>query len=112
MSEPEARPRRKRDRAAKQQALMLAAKQLFAHRGYDATTTRDIAACAGCAEGLIHRYFNGKAGLFLALIQYRVSQEATDLSDRLPVAARFEDEFLRLVGWEVERMWETAIFSK
>jgi AcrR family transcriptional regulator len=106
------KPERKRDRAAKQQALMQAAKMLFARRGYEATTTREIAACAGCAEGLIHRYFNGKAGLFLAVIQYRISQEVADLSDRLPLAGKFEDEVARLVDWEIDRMWEDREFLK
>src|SRR5436309_15559789 len=58
---------RTRDRSAKQQALIVAALKLFAEKGYEVTTTREIAACAGCAEGLIHRYFGGKAGLLTAL---------------------------------------------
>jgi AcrR family transcriptional regulator len=106
------KPERKRNRAAKQHALMQAAKMLFARRGYEATTTREIAACAGCAEGLIHRYFNGKAGLFLGVIQYRISQEVADLNDHLPLAAKFEDEIARLVDWEIERMWEDRDFLK
>ena len=65
------RPKRKRDRAGKQQALMMAAARLFAERGFEATTTREIAAAASCAEGLIHRYFGGKDGLFRALIEKR-----------------------------------------
>ena len=56
-------PKRKRDRAGKQKALLQAALRLFATKGYEVTTTREIAAAAGCAEGLIHRYFKGKAGL-------------------------------------------------
>jgi AcrR family transcriptional regulator len=105
-------PKRKRDRAAKQRSLLHAAKGLFATRGYDATTTREIAASAGCAEGLIHRYFNGKAGLFLALIQYRIAQEVSDLNDHVPIASTFQDEFVRLVDWEVERMWEDRDFLR
>lgn len=91
---------------------MLAAAKLFAHRGYEATTTREIAACAGCAEGLIHRYFKGKAGLFLALIQSRASRDAADRNGRPPVAGKFEDDFLQLVEWEVERRWEDRDFLK
>jgi AcrR family transcriptional regulator len=67
-----ARSARTRDRAGKKQALIDAALKLFASKGYDATTTREIAACAGCAEGLIHRYFSGKAGLLPALMELRV----------------------------------------
>jgi AcrR family transcriptional regulator len=65
------RPRQTRDRAAKKQALIRAALGLFASKGYEVTTTREIAASAGCAEGLIHLYFRGKAGLLAAMIAGR-----------------------------------------
>jgi len=100
-----ARPRRTRDRAGKQQALIVAALKLFASKGYDATTTREIAACAGCAEGLIHRYFSGKAGLLPALMEYRISQEVADLAHHVLPSHSFEDEYLQLVNWALERMW-------
>ena len=96
---------RTRDRAGKKQALIVAALKLFASKGYDATTTREIAACAGCAEGLIHRYFSGKAGLLPALMEYRVSQEVADLTHHIRPANSFEDEYLRLVNWAVEHIW-------
>jgi AcrR family transcriptional regulator len=101
---------RKRDRVGKQQALIVAALKLFASKGYDATTTREIAASAGCAEGLIHRYFNGKAGLLPALMEYRVSQEVADLAHHIPRADSFEDEYLQLVNWAVEHIWEDREF--
>lgn len=109
---PEARRLRIRDRAAKQQALMRAATRLFGQRGYEATTTREIAAAAGCAEGLIHRYFRGKAGLLFSLIQARVSQEVEDLSEHLTLAPTLEQEFLQLVNWELDRMWEDRDFLR
>jgi len=112
LNKPEARRMRTRDRAAKQQALMRAATRLFAQRGYEATTTREIAAAAGCAEGLIHRYFRGKAGLLFSLIQSRVSQEVEDLSEHLTLAPTLEREFLQLVNWEFDRMWEDRDFLR
>ena len=105
-------PRRTRNRAAKKQALIRAALGLFASKGFEVTTTREIAASAGCAEGLIHRYFNGKAGLLAAMIEHRVSTEASDLSHHLRPAPNLEDEFLRLVDCEVERMWESRDFLR
>src|SRR5271166_3302466 len=106
------RPKRIRDRAAKKQALIRAALGLFASKGYEPTTTREIAAVAGCAEGLIHRYFKGKAGLLPALAESRVSDEVTDLGHRLRPAATLEEEFLQLVAWEVDRAWETRDFFR
>ncbi len=107
-----ARSRRTRDRAGKKQALIIAALKLFASRGYDATTTREIAALAGCAEGLIHRYFNGKAGLLPALMEYRVSREVADLVRHIRPAHTFEEEYLQLVNWAVEHMWQDREFLR
>src|SRR5580692_3951247 len=106
------RPKRTRDRAAKKQALIQAALGLFASKGYEVTTTREIAASAGCAEGLIHRYFKGKAGLLTAMIEHRISKEALDFGHQLRPASNFADEFLHLVEREVERMWESRDFLR
>jgi len=106
------RPKRVRDSSAKKEALILAALELFACKGYEVTTTREIAASAGCAEGLIHRYFKGKAGLLVALMKSRVSSEVLDLNHQLRPAQKFEDEFLLLVDREVERVWENRDFLR
>jgi TetR/AcrR family transcriptional regulator, regulator of cefoperazone and chloramphenicol sensitivity len=105
------RPKRIRDRTAKKDALILAALGLFASKGYEVTTTREIAAAAGCAEGLIHRYFKGKAGLLTALIECRISPPGA-VDDRLQTASRLEDEFLELVIREVESIWENRDFFR
>jgi TetR/AcrR family transcriptional regulator, regulator of cefoperazone and chloramphenicol sensitivity len=104
--------KRKRNRTVRERALLAAARKLFASRGYEATTTREIAARAGCAEGLIHRYFKGKAGLLLAIMRCEVSQEAVDLQERLPLASTVGDEIVQLVNWEVDRMWENREFLR
>jgi len=106
------RPKRTRNRDAKKQALIQAALGLFAAKGYEVTTTREIAASAGCAEGLIHRYFKGKPGLLAAMIEYRVSKEVLDLSEQSRPARNLEDEFLQLVDREVQHMWESRDFLR
>jgi AcrR family transcriptional regulator len=106
------RQKRTRDRAGKQEALIQAALKLFATKGYESTTTREIAALARCAEGLIHRYFKGKAGLLSALVKHRFSKEIVDLNRELQPARSLEAEYIQLVLWEVERFWETQDFLK
>ncbi len=105
-------PPRLRNPAAKRESLIVAATKLFAHRGYEATRTAEIAARAGCAEGLIHRYFGGKKGLLLALIQHRVSKEVVELTHQLPNAPTLEEEVLQLVEWEVRNMWRDRDFLR
>jgi AcrR family transcriptional regulator len=65
--EPEAA--RRRDREGTKEALLAAAIEVFAEHGYDAATTRAVAQAAGVNEQLIQRYFGGKAGLLLAIIE-------------------------------------------
>ncbi len=104
--------KRKRNRNARERALILAASKLFASRGYEATTTREIAARAGCAEGLIHRYFQSKSGLLFALMRCHASEEATELGEHLPRADDLDQEIRQLLEWELDRMWKARDFLR
>ncbi|HEX4226454.1 MAG TPA: TetR family transcriptional regulator [Pseudonocardiaceae bacterium] len=57
-------PPRRRDADATRAALLTAARDLFAERGFEQTTVRDIAARAGVNQALLFRYFGSKDGLF------------------------------------------------
>lgn len=96
----------------KREALVSAATRLFAARGYRATTTRDIAAAAGCAEGLIHRYFHGKLGLLQAVLEAHAVRDSANLDSELPQAANLEEEVVQLVDWLVTRIWRDIDFFR
>jgi AcrR family transcriptional regulator len=64
--------RRPRDSAATRHALLVAAQELFAELGYDATTVRAVADRAGVNQALLFRYFGNKRGLFLEAVQSEV----------------------------------------
>jgi len=91
---------------------MFAALDLFASKGYESTTTREIAATAGCAEGLIHRYFNGKAGLLTALVEHSTAKDTPDARPGPRPARNLANELLQLVDHEVECMWESRDFLR
>ena len=59
---------RKRDSTATKAALLDAAASLFAERGFDRTTVRDIAKQAGVNQALLFRYFGTKEALFEEVI--------------------------------------------
>ena len=63
-------------------------------------------------EGLIHRYFRGKAGLLSALIRHRISKEVADLTHNVRPAQSLKEEYLQLVDWAVEHMWEDREFLR
>lgn len=55
--------RREANKDAVRAALRNAARELFAERGYEASTVREIAAVANVTERTFYRYFDGKEGL-------------------------------------------------
>ena len=63
---------RQRAAAARREQILGTALKLFAERGFDATSTRQIAKEAGIAEGLIFHYFPTKASLLAAILEDRL----------------------------------------
>ncbi|MFE2373861.1 TetR family transcriptional regulator [Streptomyces sp. NPDC059398] len=63
-----AAPGRRRDAARSRELLLTAASELFAERGFDRTTIRDIGERAGVDPALIARYFGSKTLLYVAAL--------------------------------------------
>ncbi|MCX4744524.1 TetR family transcriptional regulator [Kitasatospora sp. NBC_01287] len=74
-------PVRRRDAARSRELLVRAAVELFADRGFERTTTREIGERAGVDPALIARYFGGKTQLYLAAV--RVEQGDATPADLL-----------------------------
>ncbi len=49
-------------------AILAAARECFAAKGFDATTVRAVAAAAGVDAALVHHYFGTKRSLYLAAV--------------------------------------------
>lgn len=62
--------RRERGREATTAAMLEAAAELFAARGFTAVTVRDIAERAGVSHALVHRYIGSKADIFRAVLEH------------------------------------------
>lgn len=58
------------------------------------------------------RSLDGKAGLLFALIQNSVSRQAADWGHHPPITGKFEDDFVQLVEWAVDGVWEDRDFLK
>lgn len=63
--------------------ILQAALRLFAHRGYDATTTKDLASEAGIAEGTLFRYFDHKKVILVEVATQGWAKILTDLLTEL-----------------------------
>src|SRR5437879_12978182 len=66
------------------EAILAAAREQFAERGYDHATIRGIAARAGVDPALVHHYYGSKADLFAAALRLPVNPRdvLADLLDR------------------------------
>ncbi|MEM6611976.1 MAG: TetR/AcrR family transcriptional regulator [Cyanobacteria bacterium P01_C01_bin.72] len=63
--------------------ILKAALQLFAKRGYDGTTTKDLAKSAGVAEGTLFRHFNNKKAILVEVATAGWVDILTDLLTEL-----------------------------
>lgn len=72
--------------ALTRQRIIDTALHLFATKGYDQTTMRDIAAAADCSLGLAYRYFASKEDLVLELYRW-LAVQLEELVLLLPVAS-------------------------
>lgn len=101
-----------KDKEQRQEALIEAANAVFAERGFDAATTREIAERAGCAEGLIHRYFAGKRGLLLAIIDSKAPAISEGYAAHLPPADTVQAEIEQILCYEIDSKWEKRNFMR
>jgi len=104
------RPAQQR-RVATEQKLIKAAIALFSKRGYDGSTTKDIAKKSGVNESLIIRYFGGKEGLFLETIRRFVEEKSAGPLD-YPPQGSLADELICNVRSLLTDMEANADFYK
>lgn len=62
----------------RREAIVVAAAPLFAAKGFDAVTTREVAEAAGVSEALLYRHFDNKAALYEAIQDTCIAQSTAD----------------------------------
>ena len=102
----------KRDKEKRQRSLIEAANAVFAEHGYDAATTREVAQRAGCSEGLIHRYFSGKRGLLLAVMESKAAAVLDGFSSALPDRDNVQEDIEQALLWPLGVLWEHRDFMR
>lgn len=83
--------KRQRAKAANRQAILEAARMVFARLGYEATTVRDIIRETDLAAGTFYNYFRSKEEVFEALADASTARFRGHLAEVRRVAATFED---------------------
>jgi AcrR family transcriptional regulator len=70
--------------------ILLAARGLFARKGYDSTTTRDLATAAGVAEATLFRHFANKKAILIAIVIEGWVEILTDLLTELSEMSNYK----------------------
>jgi AcrR family transcriptional regulator len=78
-------------KGARRRQILLAAKKVFAERGFQSTTMADVATAAGLSYGAVYWYFSSKEDLFHALmdledvaLRARIAQALDERTDQEP----------------------------
>jgi len=94
----------------RKQQLLETALDLFSRKGFEGTTTKELAVAAGVAEAVIFRHFPSKQALYTAALDYKAqSGEAqTWLTETQACMERDDDEGLfRTIARRVLRSYRT-----
>ena len=96
-------------KAATRQGILDAARRLFAGKGFDATTTRDIAQAAGIASGTLFNYFETKEALLACLAADASADALREFETRRPAAgeaarATLEEDLFALVAASLRKL--------
>lgn len=82
---------REQHQARTRETLLDTAAQLFARKGFRATTLSQIADAAGATTGAVYSNFEGKEDLFLAVLERHMEREARDYAERFATGANLAD---------------------
>ena len=73
------------------------AETLFAERGFDGTSIREIAEQTGATKALIYHYYRSKEALYLSLLEKEVSGVVTKLEEIAAGDGEPEDKIRNIV---------------
>jgi AcrR family transcriptional regulator len=89
--------------------LLDAAEQLFASKGFDATTTREIARAAAVPLGLMAYYFGTKSDLYAEVIARRAQQHVEDIGASMREAQELAGERPMTMTEVIKAYWRPIL---
>lgn len=106
------KPVRVHHREGKERSIISAAVEIFSEKGFDMATTREIAEKAGCAEGLIFRYFGTKDGLLVRCLEAMNKNPLPHLQTFWKEPVSLQDTLLESFLWFARHYRENPQMAK
>lgn len=102
---------KRRDREASEERLIEAAIHAFAKYGYNGATTKEIGQRAKVNESLIGRYFDGKEGLLLTILErFILEMKSEELP--YPIQDNLKSELSAYVAFKMSRIEKRKALAK
>jgi AcrR family transcriptional regulator len=70
-------------RGQRREKILLAAEELFAQRGYDATSLNEVGAAAGITKAVIYDHFASKPDLYMAVLEEKAAELVAHIYARM-----------------------------
>src|SRR5215468_10892331 len=71
----------------RRQDILTAAERLFSQKGFNGTTTKELAAKAGVHEAILFRYFKNKRELYRATVELKLARNRPAALEKMQQAA-------------------------
>jgi AcrR family transcriptional regulator len=91
-------------KAATRQRILDAARRLFAEKGFEPTTTRDIAHAAGIATGTLFNYFATKEAIVACQAGEAIEGAFADFERRAPDGASLDEDLFAFIAAGLRRL--------
>lgn len=85
-------------------AIIKAVRRVFAEKGFDGTTTRELATAAGVSEGLLFKHFPNKEALFTAMQVACCTEEDLSIFERIKALDPSASTLVLMVHFLVSRI--------
>lgn len=95
-------------RISSREQLLLVGRKLFSRHGFAETSTRQIAAEAGCNLALINHYFGSKEGLLVAVLESEMRGEGPRLAAALQDSGTAAEQLARFIDQAVDHFADDA----
>ena len=100
------------EKTDKKTDILRAAEKLFAEFGYEGTSTRQISKESGANMAMINYYFGSKEGVFLEIMEDRISGFKTQLNLIAEEQIPAKEQLLKVVEQYAKRIFSNVCFHK
>ena len=91
-------------KVATRKRILQVARGLFAAKGYDVTTTRDIAEAAEIASGTLFNYFTTKDGILTSLASEALSDALAEAGPGAPADRTLDEDLFALIALGLRKL--------